>query len=173
MTATVSTLRPVPGSDGAIHAEPPTAQRAITGESWNVTLDVTGQVDLQKLARTIAADENLREAWRVLSHNRSDTAAGRDLRLSAANQIRRADTAQQAFTLTLGPTQAEDLAERLGELALEPQRCESFDGTCNVILTEDPKRLNEVAGHLLCPACLTDVDEHGMPEDRGSYADGA
>lgn len=121
MTTVEDAPRALPGMNGALHADRPVVEQVIDDSAgYNVTVDVTGQVDLLALFRAIAGDVRLREAARILMHNQGRTLTGRGLLLEAARDFRSNPDVRRAFTLTLGPSQAEDLGEDLSDAAIAP-----------------------------------------------------
>jgi hypothetical protein len=149
-------MRALPGMDGAIHHGETgaiVADRVIDEATYNVTLDVTDQVDWLALFRAIANDVRLRESARILMHNQGRTLTGRGLLLEAANDFRRDASVRAAFTLTVGPSQAEELAEHLAELVIEPARCEAREGDCSNYV-EDDKSYEPFSGKHMCPMHL-------------------
>lgn len=157
-------LRALPGINAAINADLPKVGQAVENDDFNVTLDVSAQVDLPGLFRAIAKDWHLRDGLRILQHN----TANLDLQLSVVRDFLKVPAIRQALTITLGPSQAEDLSGALDDASREPLRCEHWDGRCNNLVEADPNGHNEVHGRRLCPVHLADVEEHGVPWDRGS-----
>lgn len=109
-------LRALPGMNGAIHAEIPAVDLVVDDAGWNVTLDVTDQLDLRALARAIHADPHLRWCWQILRLNSSSEG----MRIMASRDLRKSDAVRAALKLTLGPSQAEDLGETLTDASQPP-----------------------------------------------------
>lgn len=154
MTATTY-QRALPGTDGALHADAPAVEAAIDGETFNVTLDVAGQVDLETLAKTIHADAHARWCWMVLARNSSTVA----LRIRAANDLRAIPAVRAALTVTLGPSQADELANELDVKSTEPARCARGCGNYAVTREEDDD---------VCAGCVQ-PDEYDEFERRRDH----
>lgn len=126
---------------------------------YDVRLDLSEHIDLAALARAIQADPAARDEWHVLRHN-----AGSRRAIFAAAELRRITEVRAALTVKLDPSEAGlaagCLSERLAEAALEPARCEYQTGDCNQFT---------VGAEDYCQEHLADVQEHGVPEDRGTY----
>lgn len=147
--------RALPGLDGAIHANLPQVDRVVDERSFNVTVDVSQQVDFEALALAILQDPDLAWRFRVLALNKSTT----ELRVRAGAALRASAGVRAALTLTLGPSQAEDLSEHLNAKSCAPDLCAHLDGCSKYVAGNDT----------LCGEHLTDLEEHGPIEDRGSY----
>lgn len=155
MTATI--LRALPGLDGAIHANLPPVERVIDDDTWNATLDVSGHVNLALFFQTIGRPENahLREAVRIITHNTTQL----DLQASCVRELLANTSIRHALTLTLGPSQAEDLGAKLDDASREPDRCGNPNGECNNFLQDDPKSFDMASGVYLCPRCIAAVTD--------------
>jgi len=130
----VTHLYALPGLDGAITADAPTVEQCPDDETYTVTLDVSGQVSLLALFDGInRAGEHAMECLRILLWNKSS----HDLRLSAQRDLRKIAEVRNALTLTLQPSQADELAAALELAATEPARCRWRDG-CELFVN-DPR----------------------------------
>lgn len=147
-------VRALPGMDGAIHATLPVVDRDIDDNAWNVTLDVAGHVNLIALFQAIADNPALRDATRILMHNRANL----DLQLWAVRELLDVDDVRKALTITLGPSQAEDLAEALAEVVKEPERCQAGEGDCSNYVVDD-KSYDEFDGLHKCPYHLATAQD--------------
>lgn len=130
---------------------------------YDVRLDLTNHIDLHALAQAIHADPALASEWATAQRNSHVRG------IMAASHLRQSPAVRAALTIKLTPAEAglaaDSLAERLEQAALEPARCEHWNGDCNrFVQDEEP-----VGGRLLCPEHYTDAEEHGLPGDRGTY----
>lgn len=134
MTATVSQLvqSSLPGVDDPTL---PSVAVVVDDDTWDVALDVTGQVDLTEFFDAIAASPVLREAMRRLLWNRKNPSIRRD----ALAEFTSSPAIRKALTVALAPGRAEALGILLDDASREPfPRCEwqESGSGCNRFVTD-------------------------------------
>lgn len=119
MTVVDFAPRPKPGTDRARAEEAPIVDRYIDEREFNVTLEVTRQVDIEAIAKAVHRDAHLRWCWMTLARNTSESGA-RDVALKdlLANQPIR-----DALTVTLIGGDAERLGIALEDACTTPPGC--------------------------------------------------
>lgn len=142
-------LRALPGL-GVQHPDLPKVTRDTDDHKYAVQIDVTDQVDLQAFFHAITRDDHLRNALRILLWNDNGSPKSRDLRTSAAADMRKNSTVRRAFTLTLTPEHAEMFHEDIAASALEPVRCE-VDDCDSFCQDEDDRCIDAWTGKFCCP----------------------
>jgi len=168
MTAVVRTLPGIVNDHDRPTGAIPVVQVVDEGaQDYDVRLDLSGHIDLHALAQAIHADPALAAEWAIARTNTHVRG------IMAASHLRQHPAVRAALTVKLTPAEAglaaDSLAERLEQAALEPARCEHWDGDCNAFVDDRETSVNVIAGRILCPAHYLDVEEHGTPDDRGQY----
>lgn len=133
MTATVTRLaqHALPGVDRNL----PTVAVLVDDDTWDVALDVTGQINLVEFFDAITHDPTLRDAMRRLLYNKVNAS----VRADALNEFHDNPTIRKALTLTLSPGDAEALGILLNDASREPfPRCEwqESGSGCNNFITD-------------------------------------
>lgn len=134
MTATVSTIQPslpVPVDDPAL----PHVATVVEDDTWDVTLDVTDQVDLVAFFAVIAEKLVLKESMRRLMFNHKNPSIRRE---ALANLLQDGEV-RAALTVTLDGGQAEALGILLDDASREPfPRCQWYEGGggCNYFVVD-------------------------------------
>lgn len=159
MTAIVRTLPGLVNDDTRATAAIPVMQVIDHDKAdYDVRLDLSAHIDIHAFARAVYADPAALTEWTIAMRNPHVRG------IMAAANLRQNTAIRAALTITVTPAEAglaaDCLSERLAQAALEPQRCEHWDGDCNWFAVE---------GEAFCPEHLADVAEHGLPGDRGTY----
>lgn len=133
MTATLHSIQP--SLPVQVDDNLPPVRVVVEDDTWDVEMDVTGQVDLVAFFGAIAEKLILKEAMRRLMFNHKNPSIRRD----ALAELLGDKAIRAALTVTVSPGQAETLGIALDDASREPfPRCQNQDrgGGCSYFVTD-------------------------------------